>query len=93
MSTVNKETLAKLVADKLEVSNKDGKVVVDTVIETVFEALQTNEKVLLGSLGNLEVVERAGRKGRNPQTGEEIFIEPKKAPKFNPSKNLKDAVK
>ncbi|MDR7002670.1 nucleoid DNA-binding protein [Neobacillus niacini] len=43
--------------------------------------------------GNFEVRERAGRKGRNPQTGEEIEIAVSKIPAFSAGKALKDAVK
>ncbi|MYZ26987.1 HU family DNA-binding protein, partial [Ligilactobacillus salivarius] len=43
--------------------------------------------------GNFEVRERAARKGRNPQTGEEIEIPASKVPAFKPGKSLKDAVK
>jgi DNA-binding protein HU-beta len=90
---MNKELLTSTVASKLELTQKDGKVVTDTVLETIFEGLVEHGKVTLGVLGNLEVVERAARKGRNPQTGEEIEIAAKKAPKFKPSKSLKIAVK
>ena len=41
----------------------------------------------------VEVRERAARKGRNPQTGEEIEIPASKVPAFKPGKALKDAVK
>lgn len=43
--------------------------------------------------GNFEVRDRAARKGRNPQTGEEISIAASKVPAFKPGKALKDAVK
>lgn len=93
MNKVKKDQLAKVVGDKLELSNKDGKVVVDTVFDSVLELLVNHDEVSLGSLGKLAKVERAARKGRNPQTGEEIEIASKVAPKFKPGKALKDAVK
>ncbi len=51
------------------------------------------KKVQVIGFGNFEVRERAARKGRNPQTGEEIQIEASKVPAFKPGKALKDAVK
>ena len=56
-------------------------------------ALVDGEKVQLIGFGNFEVRERAARKGRNPQTGEEIEIPASKVPAFKPGKSLKDAVK
>ena len=57
------------------------------------EFLAKDEKVQLIGFGNFEVRERAARKGRNPQTGEEIEIAASKIPAFKPGKALKDAVK
>ena len=51
------------------------------------------EKVQVIGFGNFEVRERAARKGRNPQSGEEIQIEASKVPAFKAGKALKDAVK
>ena len=60
---------------------------------THLDALANGEKVQLIGFGNFEVRERAARKGRNPQTGEEIEIPASKVPAFKPGKALKDAVK
>ena len=66
---------------------------VDALFETIQEALQAGEKVQVIGFGNFEVRERAARKGRNPQSGEEIQIEASKVPAFKAGKALKDAVK
>ena len=52
-----------------------------------------HEKVQLIGFGNFEVRHRAARKGRNPQTGEEMEIPATDVPAFKPGKSLKDAVK
>jgi DNA-binding protein HU-beta len=90
---MNKDALERAVASKLDISNKDGKAVVDAVFEIVLEGIIEHDEVSLGALGKLAKVERAARKGRNPQTGEEIDIPAKTAPKFKPGKALKDSVK
>ena len=90
---MNKELLAKAVASRLEVTIKDAKVIVDAVFEAVLEGITEHDEVSLGALGKLTKVERAARVGRNPQTGEELQIEGKTAPKFKASKILKDSVK
>ena len=55
--------------------------------------MKKSEKVQLIGFGNFEVRERSARKGRNPQTGEQIDIPASKVPAFKAGKALKDAVK
>lgn len=62
-------------------------------METITISLKNGEKVEILGFGAFSVSERAARKGRNPQTGEEIEIAASKAPTFKAGKNLKDAVK
>ena len=66
---------------------------VDCVISSITRALKKGEDVVLTGFGTFKVVKRKARKGRNPNTGEEIKIKASKAPKFTPGKALKEAVK
>ncbi|UTR09614.1 MULTISPECIES: HU family DNA-binding protein [Evansella] len=90
---MNKTELINAVAEKAELSKKDATNAVDAVFDVITGSLQNNEKVQLIGFGNFEVRERAARKGRNPQTGEEIEIPASNVPAFKPGKALKDAVK
>lgn len=90
--TMNKTELVSAVAESAELSKKDATKAVDAVFEAVQNALSSGDKVQLIGFGNFEVRERAARKGRNPQTGEEIEIAASKVPAFKPGKALKDAV-
>ncbi|AZP05311.1 HU family DNA-binding protein [Jeotgalibaca ciconiae] len=89
----NKAELVERVADKTNLTKKEVTATVDALFEVIQEALQSGEKVQVIGFGNFEVRDRAARKGRNPQTGEEIQIEATKVPAFKPGKALKDAVK
>ena len=89
----NKAELVDRVAKKTQLTKKDVSAAVDALFETIQEALQAGEKVQVLGFGNFEVRERAARKGRNPQSGEEIQIEASKVPAFKAGKALKDAVK
>ncbi len=71
---------------------KDATKAVDSVFDTILDALKNGDKIQLIGFGNFEVRERSARKGRNPQTGEEIEIPASKVPAFKPGKALKDAV-
>ena len=89
----NKQDLIAKVAETAELSKKQAALVVATVFDTIAESLANGEKVQLIGFGSFEVRERAERKGRNPQTGEEIKIAASKVPAFKAGKALKDAVK
>ncbi|ASS75181.1 DNA-binding protein [Tumebacillus algifaecis] len=90
---MNKTDLVNLVAEKADLSKKDAAVAVDAVFDGIVEALATGDKVQLIGFGNFEVRERSARKGRNPQTGEEIDIAAAKVPAFKPGKQFKDSIK
>ncbi len=90
---VNKSELISQVAETTELSKKDATKAVDAVFESIAQALQSGDKVQLVGFGNFEVRERSARKGRNPQTGEEIEIPSSKIPAFKPGKALKDGIK
>ncbi|ASS91749.1 MAG: HU family DNA-binding protein [Bacillaceae bacterium] len=89
---MNKTELINAVAEASELSKKDATKAVDAVFDTILESLKKGDKVQLIGFGNFEVRERSARKGRNPQTGEEIEIPASKVPAFKPGKALKDAV-
>ncbi|PKR78854.1 DNA-binding protein [Halalkalibacillus sediminis] len=90
---MNKTDLVNSVAEQADLSKKDASKAVDSVFESITGSLKKSEKVQLIGFGNFEVRERSARKGRNPQTGEEINIPASKVPAFKPGKALKDAVK
>jgi DNA-binding protein HU-beta len=90
---MNKTELINAVAEAAELSKKDATKAVDAVFDTIQDSLAKGDKVQLIGFGNFEVRERAARKGRNPQTGEEIEISASKVPAFKPGKALKEAVK
>lgn len=90
---MNKTDLVNAVAESSELSKKDASKAVDAVFQTIMDSLSDGERVQIIGFGNFEVRDRAARKGRNPQTGEEIEIPASKVPAFRAGKALKDAVK
>ncbi|MGM7685253.1 HU family DNA-binding protein [Cytobacillus sp. Hm23] len=90
---MNKTEFINAVAEKAELSKKDASKVLEAVTNSISETLKDGDKVSLLGFGTFEVRERAARKGRNPQTGEEIEIAASKVPAFKAGKELKDAVK
>ncbi len=90
---MNKTELVNSVAEKGELTKKDAAKAVEAVFEIITDSLKNGDKVQLIGFGNFEVRDRSARKGRNPQTGEEIEIAASKVPAFAPGKVLKDSVK
>lgn len=89
---MNKAELISNVAERAELTKKDSEKAVNAVLETIGSALQRGDKVQLVGFGTFEIRERAARKGRNPQTGEEIDIAAARVPVFKAGKSLKGAV-
>jgi DNA-binding protein HU-beta len=89
---MNKTELIAKVSEVAELTKKDATKAVDAVFDAITEALKNGDKVQLIGFGNFEVRERAARKGRNPQTGEEIEIAASKVPAFKPGKALKEGI-
>ena len=89
---MNKGDLVNEVA-KVVNTKKEAQAAVDCVFSTIAKALKKKDAVTLVGFGTFKVDKRKARKGRNPQTGEEIKIKAKKVPKFIAGKALKEAVK
>jgi DNA-binding protein HU-beta len=89
---VNKTDLVKAVAQKADMTQKDAEKAINAVFAAIEEALANDDKVQIIGFGTFEVKTREERKGRNPQTGDEITIPASKNPVFKAGKGLKDTV-
>lgn len=89
---MNKSDLIAAIAAKTGETKKSAEASVNAFVEVVTKALTKGDKVQLVGFGSFEVRKRAARKGRNPQTKEEIKIPASKAPVFKAGKALKDLV-
>ena len=90
---MNKKDLCALVAKQLDRNKVEVEEIVDKTLDNITTSLANGEKVRLVGFGIFEVRHRSGREGRNPQTGEKIFIPDTKTPTFVAGRVLKDAVK
>ena len=90
---MNKSQLIDSISIKTEISKKDVEKVINVFTNIVADTLVEGDRVSITGFGTFEVVERAARTGRNPQTGESIQIQASKSPKFKTGKALKDAIK
>ena len=89
---MNKADLVAAMASKTGDTKKNSEAAVNALVDVVTACLKKGDKVQLVGFGSFEVRKRAARKGRNPQTKEEIKIPASKAPVFKAGKALKDLV-
>lgn len=89
---MNKNDLIEQIAQEYELTKTFARDVVETVFQSMTDAVQKGEEVSIFGFGKFKIVERKARKGRNPQTGEAIKIAASKNVKFEQAKALKDLV-
>lgn len=89
---MNKAELVELIANKTGTSKRQTEECLDLAMTTITKSVARGEKVTLVGFGSFERRERRGRKGRDPRTGAEITIPPKKVPAFSAGKQFKQTV-
>jgi integration host factor subunit alpha len=87
---MTKSDIVEAIHQRVGFSKKRSSEVVALVLDLIKEALESGEKVKISGFGNFELRRKDPRKGRNPQTGEEIVITERQVLTFKPSQVLKD---
>jgi len=75
-----------------DLSKKHAEIVVNTVFDSIIEALGSDEKIELRGFGSFRIRRRQSRVGRNPKTGERVEVPAKRIPYFKPGKELKELI-
>jgi DNA-binding protein HU-beta len=89
---VNKAELIDVIAVSADLSKADATRAIESVLDTITNALKSGDTVSLVGFGSFAVKARAARIGRNPQTGAAINIAASKVPVFKAGKALKDTI-
>lgn len=87
-----KADIIDLVHEKMGCSRHEAAEVVESALDTLKEALQRGDRVQIVGFGSFVVRQKKERVGRNPKTGKEIVIVPRRVLTFKPSKILRDLV-
>lgn len=90
---MNKQAIAEAVQGVLGGTKADAERAVETVFDSIANALKKGEDVSVAGFGIFSAKMRAARTARNPRTGESIQVQAMRVPKFKAGKGLKDAVK
>ena len=90
---MTKSELIEQVASKVNnFSRKDIEVIVDTLFDSMSASLSKGDKVERRGFGSFKIKERDGRHGRNPKSGENIFIDSKRVPFFKAGKEIRERI-
>lgn len=90
--TLTRMDLSESVFREVGLSRNESAQLVETVLEELSDALVRGEQVKISSFGTFSVRDKTARVGRNPKTGEEVPIEPRRVLTFRPSHLMKDRV-
>jgi len=89
---MNKSDLVEALSESENLTKTKAEEVVDLVFSEMTNALVTGDRVEIRGLGSFKVKSYDGYRGRNPKTGEQIKVKPKKLPFFKCGKELKERV-
>ncbi len=89
---LTKAEVAEHLYEKVGLSKRDAKDMVEIFFEEIRETLESGEQVKLSGFGNFDLREKSERPGRNPKTGEDIPISARKVVTFRPGQKLKSRV-
>ncbi len=87
---MTKADLIRKISEKTDLNKANSERALNACLESIEESLVNEGKLTLTGFGTFSVQDRKERKGRNPQTGQEINIPASKAVKFRPGKTLRD---
>ncbi len=90
---MNRADLVTRISKDAEITKRQAEKALNALVDGIQEALNNGDSVTLVGFGTYSVMSRAARKGRNPQTGREIFIPASKSPKFKAGKSLRESVR
>ncbi|QOL25058.1 integration host factor subunit alpha [Thalassotalea sp. LPB0316] len=89
---LTKAEVAEHLCNKVGLSKRDAKDIVEVFFEEIRQSLEDGEQVKLSGFGNFDLREKAERPGRNPKTGEDIPISARRVVTFRPGQKLKSRV-
>ena len=87
--TLTRADISEALYQEVGLSRHDSAALVETIIEQISKALVSGDNVKISSFGSFMLRDKGGRIGRNPRTGEEVPIAPRRVLTFRPSQVLK----
>ena len=88
--TLTKAHIVETVAEAIGFTRKKSIETVETLLELIKQSLASGDDVLISGFGKFSVKQKAKRKGRNPATGKDMILDPRKVVTFKWSEKLKE---
>jgi len=90
---MTKSELIEIVSNRQDqITRYEAEVVINSVFQAISDALANGNRVELRGFGSFSIRERRDRMGRNPKTGESVYVPSKVVPHFKPGKELRERV-
>ena len=90
---ITKTELIDILARQAQLTMKRAEAIADTIIETMIDGLAKDYRIEVRGFGTFVNRKYDSYRGRNPRTGKQVLVEPKKVPFFKASKELKNSLK
>jgi len=90
--TLTKDQHERSIGNRLGISRFESSRIIEAVLETVKSSLSDGEDVLISGFGKFIVREKAARRGRNPQTGQDLTLEPRRVITFKCASVMRDRI-
>lgn len=90
--TLTKARIVQAVVDTNGYTHKKAFDTVETILELIKHTLETGEDVLISNFGKFIIKQKAERKGRNPATGKDLMLNPRKVVTFRSSRKLREKI-
>ena len=90
--TLTKAKIMETIADQIGYSKNHSMEIVEILLETVKDSLESGDDVLISGFGKFCVRDKKERKGRNPATGDDMILEPRRVVTFRSSGKLRDKI-
>jgi integration host factor subunit alpha len=89
---MTKADLIEIIFEKVGLSKKEAQAIVESIFETISQAFMEGESVKLSGFGTFNVRQKRARRGRNPKTGDELEITPRRVLTFRASNQMKAVI-
>ena len=90
--TLTKANIVEAVAKQIGYPKNQSSEITETLLEIIKRTLESGEDVLVSGFGKFCVKEKRERKGRNPATGEDMMLEPRRVVTFRCSRQLRERI-
>ncbi len=90
--TVTKAQIVEALAEQNSYAKKESVNTIETLLEIIKRTLESGEDVLISGFGRFCVKEKRKRRGRNPATGDDMMLEPRRVVTFKCSGKLRDKI-